>query len=164
MNEPPALFEFTGDWESYEDLLYQEFLDTIVNRKLAFRGVRVQTQFRPAYRGKGFSFWHLTSEAPSPDNLNEAERIPDLERCRRIRWIAWVIENAGKDRFSWWENKRGSKTNVVIWAEDYDFAVILAKRRGYYLLKTAYCLQERRKRTFERERDEYRRTQKTKTP
>ncbi len=163
MSGPPLLLQFEGRWEPYLDILYQEYLDTIVNGDLLFRQLPVRTKFMPEHNGKGFSFWHVISEAPSPENRNEDDRIPDMERCERIRWIAWTIKLAGQEKFSWWESKRGSKTNVVIWAEDYDFAVVLAKRSNYYLLKTAYCLKERRKRTFEKERDEYW-SKKTKAP
>lgn len=152
---PPQLLEFDGDWPPYEDMLYQVYLETIVHYGLVFRDWPVRTQYRPETRGKGFSFWHVISEAPSPKNKNEDERIPDLERCRKLRWVAWVIQHAGEEGFPWWENKRGTETRVVIWAEAYDFAVVLAKRNGYYLLKTAYCLKEHRKAAFAREKDEF---------
>jgi hypothetical protein len=155
MSQPPEELEFNGDWPPFEDMLYQVFLDTVVSARLTFRGLPVKTQFRPETRGKGFSFWHVISEAESPTNRNEEDRIPDIERCRKLRWIAWLIVNAGQPGFSWWENQRGSETRAVIWAEEHDFAVILAKRRDKYVLKTAYCLKDRRRASFARERDEY---------
>ena len=154
---PPDLLEFTEEWSSYEDRLYQVYLETVVNAGLLFRSWPVKVLYRPETRGKGFSFWHVISEAPDHNNRNEDDRIPDLERCRKLRWVAWVIRNAGQDGFSWWENRRGSETRVVIWAEVFDFAVVLAKRNGYYVLKTAYCVKERRRASFARERDEYHR-------
>jgi hypothetical protein len=115
------------------------------------------------YKDKGFSFWHVISEAPDRQNRNEGDRIPDLRRCERIRWIAQAIQHAsnGTDGFIWWESQRKSEVRVVIWAEPWDFVVILAKRREYYLLKTAFCeLKPHRRRTFEREREAYWRSQK----
>ena len=47
-------------------------------------------------KGKGYAFWHVISEAPQSNNRNESERIPNLRRCERIRWIAWAIEQADK--------------------------------------------------------------------
>lgn len=160
MSQPPDLCFFTGNWQAYEDELYQIYLDTVVHAGLRFQGVPVRAQYRPDTRGKGFSFWHLISEAPSKDNKNEDDRIPDFERCARIRWVGWLINNMGNNGFSWWENKRGRDTHVVLWAEQHDFAVVLAKRNTqdgpkYYLLKTAYCLKPHRKRTFAKERDEF---------
>ena len=77
-----------------------------------------------------------------------------------MRWVAWCIQNVESVGFSWWENKRGTEAHVVIWAEQHDFAVVLAKRDTlqaprYYLLKTAYCLRSHTIRKFSKERDAY---------
>lgn len=155
MSQPPALIPFEGEWSEYEDRVYEAFLDCFVRTEVRFRGMPVKAQYRPETHGKGFSFWHVISEAPHPGNRNEEDRTPDLRRCERIRWIAWAIAQAanGIEGFSWWENQRGRETGVVIWAEPWDFAVILAKRREYYLLKTAYSnLKPHRCRSFENER------------
>lgn len=155
MSEPPELLPIEGDWQSYEETIYEAFLESFVRPDVTFRGSNVTAPYRPESRGKHFSFWHVISEAPHPGNRNEDERIPDLRRCERIRWITWAIENAdsGKEGISWWENQRGRDTNVVIWAEQWDFAVILGKRRDYYVLKTAYAnLRSSRIRAFAKER------------
>jgi len=152
MSHPPEILPFHGDWPTYEDRIYEAFLDSFVRADVWFRGWRVRAQYRPETRGKGFSFWHTISEAPDRNNRNEEDRIPDLRRCERIRWIRWVIENAGSEEFPWWENRRGRDTHIVIWARKHDFAVVLAKRHDYYVLKTAYAeIKPHRKVTFERE-------------
>jgi len=67
-----------------------------------------------------------------------------------------VIDNAGKDGFSWWENQRRGNTHVVIWAQAHDFAVVMAKRRDYYVLKTAYAeIKLHRRASFEKERSAF---------
>ena len=116
--------------------------------------------FRPETKHKGYGFWHLISEAPDQRNRNEDDRIPDLRRCERVRWVAWCIQNAGTPGFSWWENERKGQTHVVIWAEEHDYAVMLGKRNTaegvrFYLLKTAYCLRSHNVRRFAKERDVY---------
>lgn len=158
MMEPPEMIPLAGDWASYEDTIYKEFLETFVRPDIRFQGLPVSAPYRPDTRGKHFSFWHVISEAPHPGNRNEEDRIPDPSRCARIRWIAWTIEQATTrtDGVTWWENRRGRDVHVVIWAEPWDFAVVLAKRRDYYVLKTAYCnLRESRRRGFEKERAEF---------
>lgn len=147
----PKLIGFSGDWRDYVEELYKVYERQIVQGKLEFLGLPVKTQYRPPSQGKGFGFWHVISEGQE-----EAERIPDFRRCERISWIAWVIRNVGIDsRISWWKNKRGSNTHVVLWVEEEDFAVILAERNGYYLLKTAYCTTEHRRESMRRERERY---------
>lgn len=163
MSEPPALLLIEGDWQSYEDAIYEAFLESFVRPDVTFRGCSVSAPYRPESRGKHFSFWHVISEAPHPGNRNEEERVPDFRRCERIRWITWAIQGADaeQDGISWWENQRGRDTHVVIWAERWDFAVILGKRRDYYVLKTAYSnLRPSRIRAFEKERDAFWRNQK----
>jgi len=152
---PPPLIPFTGDWATYEERIYQAFLESFVKRQVLFHGIPVKAQFRPPFKGKGFSFWHVISEALNPRRRKEEERIPDLRRCERILWISWAIEcaSSGQPGFSWWENRRKGETRVVIWAEEHDYAVVLAKRKGYYVLKTAfYGIKPHRRRQFEAER------------
>ncbi|MBF0423593.1 MAG: oxidoreductase [Magnetococcales bacterium] len=151
---PPALIPFHGDWSKYVEEVYQAFLDDVVNGVLTIDRLPVSCQFRPPSQGKHFAFWHMVSEGKQ-----EEDRIPDFRRCERIRWIAWVISNhRTHPDISWWKNRRGSNTMLVLWYEPEDFAVILAERKGYWLLKTAYLLQGHRKKTFAMERDEYWRT------
>ncbi len=148
----PDLLHFHGDWDRYIEELYRIYFEEIVNGQLTFQGLPIKCQFRPETKGKGFAFWHVISDGPTED-----ERVPDLRRCERIRWISWIIKSAGKDpRISWWENKRGRSVNVVLWLEKNDFAVILAKRSRYYLLKTAYCVKSHRKKIFRKEKAEFR--------
>lgn len=148
----PPLMPFTGgQWPPYEDALYDVFLETVVDGGLSFRGLPIDVQFRPHTNGKGFSFWHIISEGP-----NEEDRTPDFRRCERIRWIAWMIQNAtSHSDLSWWENQRGQSTHVVIWHEAAEFAVILAKRKDYYLLKSAYCVRRHRADDFRKERAKF---------
>ncbi|GAH65700.1 unnamed protein product [marine sediment metagenome] len=162
MVEPqlPPLVEFGGDWPSYEDELYSIYMDEIVNGGLTFQNLPISCQYRPPYKDKHFGFWHVITEGPE-----EGSRTPDFRRCERIRWIPWMVWNATKDsRINWWENKRGSDTHIVIWLVDDDldesFAVILAKRSEYLLLKSAYCVKGHRKETFKRERDQYKKANK----
>jgi hypothetical protein len=154
-----------ADWAAYEDAIYAVYLETVAHARLVFRGHPVKVRFRPETKRKGYGFWHLISEAPDPRNRNEDDRIPDLQRCERVRWVAWCIQNADSVGFSCWENRRDRETHVVIWAEAHDFAVILAKRftpdgPRFYLLKTAYCLRRHTIRKFTKERDAWRAAQK----
>ena len=83
---PPDLVVYSGDWDPYQEEIYRLYCETLRDGGLTFRGVRVMLQRRPEYKGKPSSFWHLISEGEK-----EEERTPDLRRCERITWIAWVI-------------------------------------------------------------------------
>jgi len=152
----PDLFPFNGDWAKYENDLYEIYLDTVSRVPRRFNGFPIRCRFNPATKGKGYGFWHIISEGRV-----EEERTPDLRRCERIRWIGWLLDNVNSDeRISWWENKRGRETHVVIWIEEADFAVVLAKRTTSLLLLSAYYVKPHRKADFLREREEFLNAQK----
>lgn len=158
----PELVTFSqhnGDWSVYVEVIYKYYLDEVVNSKLIHKKLPIRCQFRPPYNNKGFAFWHCISEGNDEDT-----RTADLRRCERIRWIAWMISHAQdglKNKVTWWENKRGSNTHVVIFLEEESYVVVLAKRKDYYLFKTAYCANPQRKRQLIREREAYWRSRKT---
>lgn len=148
----PELFPFHGDWNTYVEQLYEIYLDEIVYSGVTFRGWPVKSRYEPPTYGKGYGFWHVISDGPM-----EADRLPDLRRCERIRWVSWIIRMADSDdRIKWWENKRGNSTHAVLWLESHEFTVILAKRRNYYLLKTAYNVTApHRKKSFRKEYERF---------
>ena len=152
---PPELLLFSGntdEWVQYQENLFVIFRSDLLQTTLLFRGLRVNPRRFPEFRGKHFTFWHIISEGDF-----ESERFPDLRRCERIRWIAWIIANCdGHDGISYWESKRGSSQNFVLWYEKGQFVVILAKRSTYFVLLSAYHVtDERRIATFKRDRDAY---------
>jgi len=155
MAEPlPELVDFSdygNDWEKYLNAIYEIYMKHIVNAGLSYHGLPVKYRFLPPTDGKGFGFWHLISEGEDEEN-----RTPDLRRCERILWVAWILRQAGTNPdILWYENKRGSNTHVVLWYPLNHYALILAKRSGYYLLKSAYVIMPHREKTFEKEWREY---------
>lgn len=152
--ELPPLESFTGDWQAYIDRIYDVYCSLILQGVLRFRGVPVMPRRTPVTKGKIHGFWHVTSEGE-----NEEDRIPDLRRCERIRWISWVIENVDNyNEITWWdERSKSNNREVVLWVEAEKFVVILAWRsQGYWLLKTAYLADKEHKiESLRRKRDKY---------
>lgn len=143
---PPK--EFDIDWNNYaefEDWLYNEvYLKQIIGGRLSFLGLPVRLRRYPVHEnGKAFTFYHLISEGKV-----EADRTSDPERCRRLHWVPFILQNAmDMDSIKCWVNSRRRKNadtkNVVLWLKDYNYLVVLEKRHDFYLLKTAYlCLSE----------------------
>lgn len=147
----PELIPFHGDWDRYEDELYDVYTETLSRAELTAFGQKVQLRHVPMSKGKGFGFWHIISEGKV-----ESERTINFRRCERIRWVAWIIANATTEScLTWWPTERDGRRSIVIWAEQEGFAVILAQRNGYLLLVTAYCVQSRRAAAFRKEREAY---------
>jgi hypothetical protein len=162
MNLPPKLSvgdfpgaDYAERWKAFLEGIYQVFLRDVAHGGLQFQGKPVKCRYHEPYDGKHFSFWHLMSEGKEED-----ERIPDLERCARIPWIAPIIQNADDAaHVRWWENERassrGSKTHVPLWLFEHDYVVILEKRADFYLLITTYCLRPRQVEKFDQEWQEW---------
>lgn len=150
---PPLLLlsAYHGDWQSYEDALYDLYLRKIVCGGLRFHGQRVQCRRTPPYKGKDAGFWHITSEGQ-----DEHARTPDLARCERLPWIDVLISEAERSNGTagpvrWFKNTRQGKTNVVLWLHQHDFVVVLGERNGYTLLLSAYVLRPHRAKATERD-------------
>jgi len=131
---PLVLFEtYNGDWDRYLDVLYNFFKKDFIVSKPLYKGQKLALKRHPVLKGKEATFWHLISEGKY-----EEDRLPDLRRCERIRWPRPIIDHAGDVEIKVWENKRKSEKRVCLWLEDHEYIVILAKRRDYILLWTAY--------------------------
>ena len=126
----PDIYEFHGDWTSYVEELYDIYLETIVdNDSLKFENLPITTRFQPMTDGKGYGFWHIIS-----DGKEEDERDIDFRRCECLPWVHYCIEKAKQPPapISWWKNKRGSRTHIVILNEENGFVIILEERKDYY--------------------------------
>lgn len=146
--------DFGGDWERYIEAVYdcfkRDFLDDFNRRRLYFEGVPLSLRRHPLVRDKEASFWHLVSTGDI-----EEDRLPDFDRCERIAWARAVIDNANDAAVKRWENTRGSNTNICLWLELEDYLVVLGKRNGYFLLLTAYCIPEYKRKKLNREYEDY---------
>ncbi|MDE0031252.1 MAG: hypothetical protein OXU42_17855 [Deltaproteobacteria bacterium] len=137
---PPDLLQFNGNWDVYEHELYRVFIDELARSGLEFRGKKIACRRIPETGGRWASFWHLVQQGHAED-----ERTPDLRRCERLRWIRWVIQNAGKHpEIDEWRNTRTNETNTLLWYRE-EYLVVLAQRQNSWLLKTAYCTDQHRR-------------------
>lgn len=153
---PPDLVLFAafgGDWRAYEAKLYSIFVADIARGGIVFDGVRVNCRRQPEAAGRWASFWHLVQEGRVED-----DRLPDLRRCERIRWVRWVIENAiTHEEIDIWQNTRKTEVNTLLWFRE-EYLVVLGRRESYWLLRTAFCTEKRgRIAQLRNERDEFRR-------
>jgi len=153
MNPPELLLfaSFDGVWSAYEVELNRIFTTDIAQGNIQYGGLGVSCRRNPETAGRWAAFWHLVQEGHVED-----DRLPDMRRCERIRWIRWVIENAtDHPEIDIWNNKRKSEVNELLWFRE-EYLVILGKRNGYWLLRSAYCTeQSRRIAQLRKERDSF---------
>jgi len=78
--------------------------------------------------------------------------LPDLRRCERIRWPRPIIDNVSDATLKVWVNTRRNEKRVCIWFERQEYLVVLARRKGYILLWTAYMVtRDHQKRKLQKE-------------
>ncbi len=163
--ELPEMFDI--DWNNYQSKLnelYQIYLDDIY-KKLHFLEEPVFCREDPLFDGKHECFWHLMTQDYEKRKENSG-RFPDMQRCKRIKWIKFFIENYNNSAIKFWKKvqtkKKGRKSykeiRYYIWSEEHNFVVILGKQNrpiGHQLI-TSYCTnQEKTKIKFIKEYNDF---------
>jgi hypothetical protein len=127
--------------------LYEYYLTDFIKSRTTFNGQRVGTRRHPQVKGKDAGFWHIISEGKE-----EEERTPDMRRCERIRWPKPVIQECFNRELRIWKTERGSDKRMLISLNDFSYLVVIAMRKDYLLLITAFRIErEHRRRKMERE-------------
>ena len=141
MTKFPDLIKFddyNSDWKLYTDELYHIYKSELYSNDFQYNGNIIYLKRHPKYDGKDKGFWHLITEGDI-----EEKRLPDLFRCERFKWIKFIIQNAQKDsEIKVWENTRRNKENICFAIKDFSYIVILSKRKTYFVLLTAYYIQQ----------------------
>lgn len=144
----PDLEEYKNyrSWQEYEDRLYAIFRTDFLDRDNYpfFKNKRVSVRVYPKEFDKAEAFYHVITK----DYLGSSDRMPDIRRCERIRWIRAFIENYGCDSslcdscsgVKVWREPYRNKTRVNILLEEERYIVILEERPKFYLLITAFYL------------------------
>jgi hypothetical protein len=129
------LNQYEGDWHKYIEAVYKYFKEDFIDSRPRFVDRTVRTKRHPLYQNKEYTFWHITSEGKK-----EEDRVPDIRRCERIRWPRPIIEYCTSDFIRCWPNKRGREKRIILWCYEEDYVVVLADRKKYVLLWTAYMV------------------------
>lgn len=140
-DESLLICEDYSKYHKYEDKLFEIYREIYENAILYYLGVRVKMKHYPPDYGEKTGFYHLICENYD-HTKDENDRKPNFDRCERIKWareiIEWCSENC--ERIWVWENERHNKKNVLLYCPDNNYLVVLAKRKDYYLLTTAYVV------------------------
>ena len=143
----PPLVEMSaygGDWPRYEAALYGFFRADFITSAPLFRGKRVGLKRHPVIQGKEATYWHCISEGKA-----EADRLPDMRRCERIRWPRPCIEHEAELKV--WTEERNGEDRIHLWLEMEGYLVVLAIRNGYVILWTTFFVKhEHERRKFNR--------------
>ncbi|MDD4494889.1 MAG: hypothetical protein PHV32_11205 [Eubacteriales bacterium] len=143
----PDLVEFNsygGNWGKYEDAIYRVFKKDFIDSKPNFEGKQVNIRRQPMVNDKEEAFIHVTHQ----DYNKDGERLPDMRRCERIRWVRSFIEEYNCDSSKcidcdgvkvWEEDApRGTGKRVQLLLQEERYMVVLERRSTYCLLITAF--------------------------
>lgn len=140
------IFVFDGNWLKYQNSLTNYFYKNLYNMKVTYNNLKVSLKRDPVYQDVPGSFYHLTCKGIKK-NSEEEEREPDLRRCERLHWIKPLLENNHSinncpcNCVRVYEKYHNGDNTINFLFEEGRYLVVLGKRNGYYLLKTAFYIE-----------------------
>lgn len=147
----PEIEEYSHDeeWQTYWNNLYKIFVHDFKISQPDFLGLKVHHRREPMEYDKEEAFFHVTCN----DFKKNQNRVPDLRRCERIRWVKAFIENYASCRDmnytdcndcngikAWIEDVHG-KERAHIFLEEEQYLVVVEIRKNYCLLITAVYIE-----------------------
>lgn len=151
----PPIVPFHGDWTLFIKALHALFSIDFKNGTLRFRGRPVWHNGRVLPDDPyGFEegFWHLVTRDEwvydPVKRRKEKQRLPEIERARRLPWGRPTIEHETSPELLVWdfedELKQGKVIRTYLWLKHLDYVVILErqeKERGaIYMLITTFLV------------------------
>lgn len=134
-------------WPEYESNIYDIFFNDFISSCPIFCNKRVAVRHHPKLYDKEEAFYHVTCQ----DYQYNHDRSPDLRRCERIRWIRSFIENYSScdssicidcDGIKLWNEPYKSTYRTYLLLEEERYVVVLEKRDSYFLLITAFYIEQ----------------------
>lgn len=150
------LEDYSGDFNSYFNAVYDVFENHFIKSKNYFQGTVVTAPKFPLEENIHRTFYHITHEGEEED-----DRKPDIRRMERIRFPKFIIKQSPHEQLLVWKNKRKGQNRILIFNEAEGYLLVLTDRKKYLLLCTAYYIEKNhRKRKLI---DEYEAYKKAKT-
>ncbi len=141
--------DYAGDWGKYEAVLYEIFKRDFIDTKPNFEDKQVNIRRQPMVNDKEEAFIHITHQ----DYNKDGERLPDMRRCERIRWVRSFIEKYNCDSSQcsdcdgvkvWEEDKQpkwgGNRIHLLL--EEERFMVVIERKNTYFQLVTAFYFEQ----------------------
>lgn len=128
------LADFDNDFTAFLEAVYKVFHHDFVETSPQYEGFNVRLKKYPLeLGGKEHTFYHITHEGS-----DERNRVPSIPRMERIAYPRCFIDNAAHQDLLVWKNMRHNEERILIYHPDERYLVVLANRKTYVLLWTAY--------------------------
>jgi hypothetical protein len=137
----PDLLEMEGSWEDILNRLYSVFSRDFKGDQVKHREIIVLYDRRILTDGqeKEEGFWHVVSIW---DRLHR-QRLIDYRRAERLPWARPLMESPERMEirvFDHFEGPRDKGIRRYIWLEDYDYVLILQRRKKAFFWITAFYM------------------------
>lgn len=122
----PAILNMDGPWEETFKKLYEIFNNDFIEGKPKFGNIPVWWNNRKFDGEYEEGFWHIITKV----DHSSGDRLIDHERARRLPWCAPTISNYSDLTIKCFEYlEQDGEINTYIWLENWDYVVILKKRK-----------------------------------
>ena len=135
----PPMLNLNGEWNHILSLLYNVFIKDFKDTKTYHRGIRViyNGTVEADGLGKEEGFWHMISRR----DKNSGDRLIDYPRASRLPWAKPLMESPERAEIKVWQYREGTADRGVrtyIWLEDYNYVLILQRKKNIYYWVTAF--------------------------
>lgn len=143
----PSLLNLDGRWEEIFKRLYSVFSNDFKTGKVFHRGFIVLYDGRilPDGQGKEEGFWHVISRI---DRSNRGREI-DFRRAERLPWARPLMESPPRSEILVFDHSEGPKDKGqrrYIWLEQFDYVLIMQKKKRVFFWVTAFYIDSEWKR------------------
>jgi len=143
----PSLLDLDGEWDEVLSILYGIFERDFKLSTTFHAGFKVlyNTQIKEDGMGKEEGFWHVICV----DDKNCGGRIPDFPRAKRLPWAKPLMESPPRPEIKTWNYKEGKSKEGIrtyVWLENYDYALILQRKKTVFYWVTAFYVRSNWKR------------------
>jgi len=133
----PAMLDTDGVWEKTLKRLYVVFKKDFITHECYFNDLPIIWDKRKLDGKYDEGFWHLITKNNQITNNREF----DPPRAKRLPWCKPIFEHEPDGEIRIWESRENGRINVYLWLENFDYVVIIQKRRNVAFLITAYFVE-----------------------
>jgi len=139
----PPMINLDGLYEEIIERLYQIFRKDFMEKRAKHlgRNVTFDGVINEFSQGKVEGFWHVITR----DDATQSNRLIDYPRAKRLPWAKPLMENPHHDeiKFFFYDESDSRKgIRHYIWLEEYNYVVILQRKKSYYVWVTAFYVDE----------------------
>ena len=137
----PPMLNLDGEWNDILSLLYNIFVRDFKETKTYHRGKRIiyNGAIKEDGLGKEEGFWHVVSKK----DKKSGDRFIDYPRAERLPWAKPLMESPERLEIKVWQYQEGSSDKglrTYIWLDNYDYALILQRKKNVYYWVTAFYI------------------------